>query len=158
PDLVFLIFVPPLLYNGAESVSWREMRTRAGPILSLGVGLVLFTMLAVAVVAHALVPGFSWPAAFTLGAIVSPPDPVAATAVLRPLGVSRSVETILEGEGLVNDATSLIAYRTAVAAALAGTFSLGAAAIKILLAGAAGIAIGLAVAWLVLWFGRHIQR
>jgi monovalent cation/hydrogen antiporter len=158
PDLIFLIFVPPLLYDGAQSASWRELRTRTGPILSLGVGLVLLTMAAVAVTAHAMIPDFTWPAAFALGAIVSPPDPIAASAVLRPLGVSRSVDTILEGEGLVNDATSLVAYRTAVAAAISGTFSLGAAAIKILLAGLVGIAVGWFVAWSVLWIARRVQR
>jgi monovalent cation/hydrogen antiporter len=158
PDLIFLIFVPPLLYDGAQSASWRELRSRAAPILSLGVGLVLLTMVAVAVVAHAIIPGFTWPAAFALGAIVSPPDPVAATAVVRPLGVSRSIGTILEGEGLVNDATSLVAYRAAVAAAISGTFSLGASALHILLAGVVGIAIGLLVACCVMWIGRRVYR
>jgi Na+/H+ antiporter len=158
PDLIFLIFVPPLLYDGAQAASWRELRARARPILSLGVGLVLLTMVAVAVTAHAMIPAFTWPAAFALGAIVSPPDPVAASAVLRPLGVSRSVDTILEGEGLVNDATSLVAYRTAVAAAISGTFSLGAAALNILLAGFAGIAIGWFVAWCVLKIARRVER
>jgi monovalent cation/hydrogen antiporter len=158
PDLLFLIFVPPLLYDGAQSASWREMRSRAAPILSLGVGLVLLTMVAVAVLAHAIIPGFTWPAAFALGAIVSPPDPVAASAVLRPLDVSRSIQTILEGEGLVNDATSLVAYRAAVAAAVSGTFSLGASALRIVLAGAVGIVIGLIVGRVVLWLGRRTAR
>ena len=158
PDLIFLIFVPPLLYNGAQSASWRELRTRRGPILSLGVGLVVVTTITVALAAHAIIPGLPWAAAFTLGAIVAPPDPVAATAVLRPLGVSRTIDTILEGEGLANDATSLILYRAAVAAAISGTFSLPLTAIRILIAGAGGIAIGLAVAWSVLWVVRHTAR
>jgi Na+/H+ antiporter len=157
PDLIFLIFVPPLLYNGAQSASWREVRARRGPILSLGVGAVIFTTVAVAAAAHAFIPAMTWPSAFALGAIVAPPDPVAATAVLRPLGVSRTIETILEGEGLANDATSLILYRAAVAAAIGGTFSLGMTALRILVAGTGGILIGLAVANAVLWIGRRIN-
>ena len=157
PDLIFLIFVPPLLYTAAQSASWREVRARRGPILSLGVGLVLFTTIAVAVASHAFIPGMSWPAAFALGAIVAPPDPIAASAVLQPLDVSRTVETILEGEGLANDATSLILYRAALAAALTGTFSLGMTALRILVAGAGGIAIGLLVAGIVRWLGRRIS-
>jgi len=157
PDLIFLIFVPPLLYNGAQSASWREVRARRGPIVSLGVGAVVFTTVAVAAASHAFIPGMTWPSAFALGAIVAPPDPVAAMAVLRPLGVSRTIETILEGEGLANDATSLILYRAAVAAAIGGTFSLSMTALRILIAGTGGILIGLAVANALLWFGRRIK-
>jgi len=157
PDLIFLLFVPPLLYAGAQSTSWREVRARQGPILSLGIGAVVFTTIGVALIAHAFIPDMAWPSAFALGAIVAPPDPVAAQAVLRPLGVSRSVETILEGEGLANDATSLILYRAAIVAALSGHFSLGGTALRILIAGTGGVAIGLGIAEVVLWLGRHFR-
>ena len=157
PDLIFLLFVPPLLYAGAQSASWREVRARSGPILSLGIGAVVFTTAGVALVAHAFIPDMTWPSAFALGAIVAPPDPVAAQAVLRPLNVSRSIETILEGEGLANDATSLILYRAAIIAAMSGHFSLGGTALRILIAGAGGIAVGVAIAQLVLWLGRHFR-
>ena len=158
PDLIFLIFVPPLLYTSAQSVSWREIRTRRGPIVSLGIGAVVLTTVAVAVVAHAFMPDMPWPSAFALGAIVAPPDPVAATAVLRPLGVSRSVETILEGEGLANDATSLILYRAAIAAAIGGQFSLPMTALRIVLAGVVGIVIGLAIGWSILRLIQYMVR
>ncbi|HXB27328.1 MAG TPA: sodium:proton antiporter [Gemmatimonadaceae bacterium] len=158
PDVIFLIFVPPLLYNTAQSASWREIRARRAPILSLGVGLVIATTITVALATHAIIPDLTWASAFALGAIVAPPDPVAATAVLRPLGVSRTIDTILDGEGLANDATSLILYRAAVAAAISGTFSLPLTVIRIIVAGAGGIAIGLAIAWVVLWLIRHTTR
>ncbi len=149
PEVVFLVFVPPLLYAAAITTSWRDFRRSLRPILLNSVGLVLATMAAVAAVAHALAPALPWPAAFVLGAIVSPPDPVAVVAVTRRLGVPRVVTTILEGEGLVNDATALVAYRMAVAAVVAGTFSLGQAILGFLLRGAGGVAVGLAVGYAV---------
>lgn len=103
PGLVFFLFLPPLLYAGAFFSSPRDLRQNAWPISKLAVALVLVTIVAVAVVAHLVVPGLSWPAAFVLGAIVSPTDPTAATAVFRRLGVSERIVTILEGESLVND-------------------------------------------------------
>jgi len=149
PDTLFLVFVPPLLYWAALTSSLRDFRVQFWPIARYGTLVVLLTIVAVAVVAHALTPEFSWPAAFTLGAIVSPPDPVAAIAVLRTIGARRTLTTILEGEGLVNDATALVAFRVAVAAAITGTFSPGRAAIGFILTGAGGVAVGLAIGWLI---------
>jgi len=146
PDLVFLLFLPPILYAAGYFTSIRDFRANLRPILLLSVGLVLVTTIAVAAVLKALVPELPWAAAFAFGAIVSPPDAVAATAVFRRLGVPRRVVTILEGESLVNDATALVALRMAVAVALGGTFSLVDAAGSLLLVGLGGIAVGLVVA------------
>jgi Na+/H+ antiporter len=158
PDVVFLVFVPPLLYAAAITTSLRDFRRSLRPIVLNSVGLVLATMAAVAAVARALAPELTWPAAFVLGAIVSPPDPVAVVAVTRRLGVPRVVVTILEGEGLVNDATALVAYRMAVAAVVAGTFSLGAATLGFVLRGAGGVLVGLAVGYAVFRLRRRIGR
>ena len=156
PELLFVIFVPPLLYWSALTISVREMRAFLGPILRLATGLVIVTMAAVAAIVHFLVPQVGWPAAFVLGAIVSPPDPVAATAVLRPLDAPRDVTTILEGEGLVNDATALVAYRLAVAAVVAGSFSLWHAAGSFVLTGVGGALVGLVAGWLIALVRTHM--
>jgi CPA1 family monovalent cation:H+ antiporter len=116
PDLVLLVFLPPLIYDASLDTSARELRTHWRPILLLAVGLVLATMATVAVVIHSLVGEMSWPVAFALGAIVSPPDSVAATQIAGKLGLPRRLVTILGGEGLMNDATALTAYQVAVAA------------------------------------------
>ena len=158
PEVIFLVFVPPLLYWTAVNTSWRDFRTNLRPISLLAVGLVLVTMAAVAVVAHALAPEIGWGAAFVLGAIVSPPDPVAVTAVTRRLGVARDIVTILEGEGLVNDATALVAYRMAVAAVVAGGFSLGEAAVGFAWSAAGGLGVGLAVGAGIAWIRRRIGK
>jgi Na+/H+ antiporter len=149
PDTLFLVFVPPLLYWAALTSSLRDFRANLWPILRFGTLLVLLTIATVAVVAHALTPEFTWAAAFTLGAIVSPPDPVAAIAVMRSIGAQRALSTILEGEGLVNDATALVAYRVAIAAAVTGSFSIERTAVGFFLAGAGGVAVGLAIGWLI---------
>jgi CPA1 family monovalent cation:H+ antiporter len=149
PDVLFLIFIPPLLYAGAIQFPLRELRQQAGPILRLSVVMVLVTTLAVAAVAHALHPSFTWAAALTLGAIISPPDPVAVLSLLRSMRLPRAIESILEGEGLVNDATALILYRFSVAAVVTGAFSLPHAAIQFVLAGGGGVVIGLALGWLI---------
>jgi len=144
PELVFLFFLPPILYAAGYFTSIRDFKANLRPILLLSVGLVLVTTTAVAAVLKALVPELPWAAAFAFGAIVSPPDAVAATAVFRRLGVPRRVVTILEGESLVNDATALVALRTALVA-LGGTFSVVDAAGSLLVVGAGGIAVGLVV-------------
>src|ERR671918_651916 len=144
PDLVLVLFLPPLLYQAAFFSSPRDLRADTRTITLLAVGLVLATMSAVAAVAHTLVGGLSWAAAFTLGAIVSPTDPLAATAILRRLGVPRRLVTVLEGESLVNDATALVAYRLAVAAVVAGSFTLWAAGVQFLSRGIGGGGVGLA--------------
>jgi CPA1 family monovalent cation:H+ antiporter len=121
PSLVLVVFLPPLIFAAAQDTSWAEMRREAWPILLLAVGLVLVTMSAVAVVAHALAPELTWAAAFTLGAIVAPPDTVAAKAIADTLHLPRRLVAILGGEGLVNDATALVAFQVASGAALGGT-------------------------------------
>jgi Na+/H+ antiporter len=158
PNVIFITFIPPLIYYGAITAPWRQFRLRAWPIVSLSVFLVLVTMTVVAIVAHALRPEFTWAAAFILGAIVSPPDPVAAVAVIRSLDVSRGIEGVLQGEGLANDATALVAYSVAVAAAMTGTFSPPAAAVRLVFAAAVGIAVGLAIGHGIEWFFRKIAR
>jgi monovalent cation/hydrogen antiporter len=156
PELVLVLFLPPLLYQAAFFSSPRDLRADARAISLLAVGLVLATMCAAAVVAHALV-GLPWAAAFALGAIVSPTDPLAATAIARRLGVSRRLVTLLEGESLVNDASALVAYRVAVAAVAAGSFTLWEAGLRFVVGVAGGVAIGLLVGWLVAEVRRRID-
>jgi CPA1 family monovalent cation:H+ antiporter len=154
PDVLFLVFIPPLLYAGAISFPLRDFRREIGPIIRLSVVMVLVSTAAVAVVAHALLPSFTWAAAVTLGAIVSPPDPVAVLSIFRSMRMPREIVSILEGEGLVNDATALVTYRVAVAAAVTGMFSPSRAAVEFLVAGAGGIAIGVLVGAVVLRLHR----
>jgi monovalent cation/hydrogen antiporter len=156
PDLVLLIVLPPLLFHAGYFASLQEMRTHARAISLNAVGLVLLTMVAVAVVAHAVVPGLPWPAAFALGAIVSPTDPLAAMTIAERLGVPRRLTVPLEGEALINDGTALVAYRTAVAAA-AGSFSLAHAGGDFVVNVLGGLAIGLAMAPVLRWVFRHIM-
>jgi CPA1 family monovalent cation:H+ antiporter len=144
PDLVLVAVLPPLLYGTAFFTSLREFRASLRPIVLLAVGLVLLTMVLVAVVAHELIPGLSWPVAFVLGAIVSPTDPTAATAIAQRLGLPRRLIGLIEGESLVNDGTALVALRSAVVAVVAGSFSLPAASGRFVWSVAGGIAIGLA--------------
>src|SRR6267154_2214457 len=153
PDLVFLFLLPPLLYPAALFTSWRDFRANLSPILLLAIGLVLLTTSFVAVVAHAL-SGLPWATAFILGAIISPPDAVAATAITSRLRVPRKIVTVLDGESLVNDATALVAYRFAIAAMMSGTFSFSEAVGRFVLVALGGTGIGLAVGWLA----AHIQR
>src|SRR4051812_1067865 len=117
PEYVFYVFLPPLLYHAALLTSWRDFRVNIRPIGTLAVGLTLFTTASIAIVARYALPGFNWPGAFLLGAIVSPPDAIAATAVAQRLHVPKRIITILEGESLVNDAIALVCYRFALAAA-----------------------------------------
>ena len=147
PEIVFVIFLPPLLYGAAWNTSWHDFKAALSPITRAAVGLVLFTTSLVAVAAHVLIPDLSWPMAFLIGAIVSPPDAVAATAVTKGLGLHPKLITVLEGESLVNDASGLIAYKYALAAIMAGNFVLWKASLNFLLVVAAGVAIGLAIGY-----------
>lgn len=156
PELVLVIFLPPLLYVGAFFVSVRELRRDARTITLLSVGLVAATAAAVALAAHAITD-LSWAASFTLGAIVSPTDPLAATQIMRRLGAPRRISTVLEGEGLVNDATALVLYRTAVGAAVSGALSLADAGLRVVISPVGGVLIGLAVAWLIAWVRARIE-
>ena len=124
PDIVFLLFLPPLLFDAARHTSWHDLKKNGDSIGRLAVGLVLFTTAGVAITAHYFIPGFTWPLAFALGAIVSPPDAVAATSAIKGLHLPKRIVTILEGESLINDATALIAYRYAVIGVVGGTFVL----------------------------------
>jgi Na+/H+ antiporter len=157
PDLVLVIFLPPLLFFAAFQSSWRDLRADARAITLTSIGLVLATTCAVAVIAHEMIDGMPWAMAFALGAIVSPTDPVAATAIMRRIGVPRRIVTVVEGESLVNDASALIAYRVAVAAAVGGTFSLGEAALDFVVAAAGGVAVGLAAGWVIGEVRRRIE-
>jgi len=157
PELVLPIFLPPLLFPAAFLTSWHDFKTNLRPILLLAVPLVLVTMSVVAWVAHQLVPGLPWPAAFVLGAIVSPPDAIAATAVFKSLEVPRRIVTVLEGESLVNDTVALVAYRFATAAVVTGTFSAPTAALELPLVAIGGALIGGIVGWSVDWIQRHLD-
>jgi Na+/H+ antiporter len=149
PDVVLLVFLPPLLYTAASFANLRDIRANLRVITLNSVGLVLLTMVAVALVAHGLIDGLPWEAAFALGAIVSPTDPLAAGVIMRRLGVPRRMVAAVEGEGLFNDATALVAFKVAVAAVVSGTFSLGDATVSFFAGAAGGIAIGLVAGWLI---------
>jgi len=148
PDLVLLVFLPPLLYYAAFFADMRELRSYARALTLTSIGLVLATTALVAVVGHAVLD-LPWPMAFALGAIVSPTDPVAATAIMRRLGAPRRIVNLVEGESLVNDAAALVTYRVAVTAAVAGGFSLAEASLEFVASVAGGIALGLAVGWVI---------
>jgi Na+/H+ antiporter len=158
PAVVFALFLPPILFAAAYFTSWRDFKRNKRPIFLLAVGLVLFTTTLVAVALRLIVPGVPWAAAFLLGAIVSPPDASAATAIVGKLGVPRRLMTILEGESLVNDATALVAYRFALAAILTGTFSFGSAAAQFVMVAAGGIVVGIAVGIGAMFLLRHLHN
>lgn len=149
PDVVFFVFLPPILWQAAFFTSVREFRQNLRPIGLLAVGLVFVTTAAVAITAHALFPGLPWAVAIAIGAIVSPPDAVAAAAIVSRLPVPRRVVVILEGESLVNDAAALVLYRTAVAAAVTGAFSLGEAIVRFFIDAGVGALIGILIGWIV---------
>jgi CPA1 family monovalent cation:H+ antiporter len=147
PELVLLVFLPPLLFSAATDTPIRELRANAGAIVRLALGLVVFTMVIVAVVTQVMIPEVGWAAAFTLGAIVAPTDALAATSVFRRLGAPRIVVTLIEGEALFNDATALVAYRAGVVAVLSGSFVLVSTLAGFALAAVGGIAIGVLIGW-----------
>src|SRR6478735_8226374 len=157
PDVVFYFILPALIYPAALFTSWRDFERNLRPILLLAIGLVLATMFAVAWIAHSIVPALPWAAAFALGAIVSPPDAVAATAIIRRLGVPHRIQVTLEGESLVNDATALVALQFAIAALVTGGFSPAHAAGRFVWAAAGGIGIGLLVGVAMRWVQSHLN-
>ena len=150
PELALALFLPPLLQASAYRTDWPAFRSNLRAILLLAIGLVFFTTACVAVVARLLVPALPWWAAIALGAIVAPPDAVAASAVLKQVKLPRRLVTVLEGESLINDAASLVLYRLAVTATVAGTFSIGAGLLQFGLAAVGGIAVGWLVAGLAM--------
>src|SRR6187397_2736213 len=143
PDLVLVAVLPPLLYGSAFFTSLRDLRENAFAITLLAIGLVLTTMVIVAVVAHELIPGLGWGVAFVLGAVVSPTDPTAATAIAERLGLPRRLVALIEGESLVNDGTALASYKFAVVAVVSGSFSFADAAGNFAANVIGGIAVGL---------------
>lgn len=149
PNVIILVFLPPLIYEAAWKTSWSDFKANFRPILLLAFGLVLFSTVGVAWVVHTFVPGFSWPLSFVMGAIVSTTDPVAGTSIIKQMGLPRRVVVILEAESLVNDATGLIVYRYAVAAVATGQFVLLEAGGQFFLGVLGGILIGLTLAWIV---------
>src|SRR5439155_16660206 len=151
PVVVFLVFLPPILWSAAYFTSWRDFRSNLRPISLLAVGLVLATTAAVAMVARIWLTGLGWAGAIALGAIVSPPDAVSATAVAKRLGLPRRAVTILEGESLVNDATALILYRAAVMAAISGTYMFSDTVQDFFMAATVGVVIGLLVGLVARW-------
>jgi monovalent cation/hydrogen antiporter len=156
PELVFLFFLPPLLFPAALFTSWRDFRANLRPISLLAIGLVLFTTVAVALIAHYFM-GLPLAAGFVLGAIVSPPDAIAASAIAERLHIPRRIVTILEGESLVNDATALVAYRFAVVAVSTGSFSLAKASGQFVFVAIGGILVGAAIGWLAERFHRRVD-
>ncbi len=158
PELVLLIFLPPLLYVSAFFSSLRDLKANIRPIGLLSVGLVALTTVVVAGVAHFVV-GLSWPVAFVLGAIVSPTDPVAATAIAERLGVPRRIVTVLEGESLINDGTALVLYQMAVRVVMFGAaFSLLELGLRFVVGVAVGVAIGLLAGYVIAAVRRRIEN
>lgn len=155
-EVVLLGLLPPLLYAAALQTSLTDLNALRRPILLMSVGLVLFTTAGVAVVVHALIDGLPWAAAFAIGAVVAPPDAVAATAIGRAIGLPRRLVTLLEGESLLNDATALVALRTSIAA-LAGGVSLAQVGTDFVIAAGGGVAVGLLVFLLVATIRKHLS-
>jgi monovalent cation/hydrogen antiporter len=149
PDWIFLAVLPPLLFSGGWSTDWTMFRRNLRPIAQLAIGLVVVSTVVVAIIAEKLLPGLGWAAAFVLGAVVAPTDVVAASATFERFSVPRRVIAILEGEGLVNDATSLVIYAYAITAVTTGAFALGPAAGSFVLVTLGGIAVGCGVCWIV---------
>ena len=157
PGLALVLFLPPLLMSGAFFTVWRDFRANLRIILQLAVGAVAFTTLVVGVVAHYVVPSLPWAACFALGAIVSPPDAVAAKAILQNVRLPQRLVVLLEGESLVNDASGLVLFRFAVAASLTGAFSAGQAAVSFVTLAVGGIAAGAVFGFAVTFVMRRLR-
>ena len=158
PEVVLVAVLPPLLYLSAFFTSLRDLRQKAKPISLLAVGLVVVTTVTVAATAHWAIDGFSWKAAFVLGAVVSPTDPIAATSIASRLGVPRRVIAVIEGESLVNDGTALVLWKVAVAAVVAGTFSAWDLGLEFIWSVLGGVGIGLVVGYLVAELRRRLDN
>jgi CPA1 family monovalent cation:H+ antiporter len=156
PQFLLIIVLPPILYQAALLTSWRDFKANLRPIGLLAIGLVVVTTLAVGAALKAVVPDIPWAAAFVFGAIVSPPDAVAATSILSRLNMPRRIVTVLEGESLVNDASGLVIYKFAVAASLAGGFSLFEAGTQFIFISAGGIALGFLLGWVFVRLHPHL--
>jgi monovalent cation/hydrogen antiporter len=158
PEVVLVAVLPPLLYISAFFTSVRDLRANAQAIGILAVGLVVATTVTVAVVAHAAINGLPWSAAFVLGAVIAPTDPLASTAIMRRLGVPRRLVSVVESESLVNDGTALVLYRVAVVAAVSGSFSVWDASWRFVWSVVGGIGIGLAVGFLTAQVRRRLEN
>lgn len=156
PQFLLVLVLPPILYQAALLTSWRDFKANLRPIGLLAIGLVLVTTLVVGASLKFLVPDIPWAVAFAFGAIVSPPDAVAATAIISKLHMPRRIVTVLEGESLVNDASGLVLYKFAVAAALSGVFSLFEATVQFALVSIGGIAVGILIGGLFVVIHRHL--
>src|SRR6185295_14261684 len=156
PEIILVLVLPPILYQAALLTSWRDFVVSIRAISLLAIGLVAATTLAVGLTVKLLVPELPWAAAFAFGAIVSPPDAVAATAILSRLNIPRRVVTILEGESLVNDASGLVLYKFAVAAVLTGSFSVLGASAQFGVVALGGVAVGIGLALLFVFIHRHL--
>ena len=157
PNLILVLFLPPILYPAALMTSWRDFSRALRPISFLAIGLVIATTLIVGVALKWLAPDMPWAAAFAFGAIISPPDAVAATAILGTMKLSRRTVTILEGESLVNDATGLVLYKFAVAAALSGTFSIAGASGQFVLVAVGGVLVGMMIGYAYVLLHRRLH-
>ena len=155
PEVVLLGLLPPLLYSAALQTSLVDFNAHRRAILLLSVGLVVFTTLGIGWLVHELLPDVGWPAALAIGAVVAPPDAVAATTIGRRIGLPRRIVTILEGESLLNDATALVALRTAIAAAGVGITALE-VGVDFVVAAGGGVAVGLAMFMLVALLRKRV--
>ncbi|HUO09371.1 MAG TPA: Na+/H+ antiporter [Phycisphaerae bacterium] len=158
PQILFTAILPPLLYAAAWFTSWKGFRDNLRPIIMLAIGCVLFTTFGIAAIAVAVIPSFTWPLGFLLGAIVSPPDAVAATAVTSRLRIPKRIVTILDGESLVNDASALVIFRFALTAVMGAGFSLSHALLEFPLVAIGGIGVGVAVAAILHEIHRRIEQ
>jgi Na+/H+ antiporter len=156
PQLILVVVLPPVLYQAALLTSWPDFKANFRPIGLLAIGLVIATTLAVGMVFKFFIPSIPWAAAFVLGAIVSPPDAVAATTILSRLNIPKHIVTVLEGESLVNDASGLVIYKLAVAAVLTGGFSMTEAATQFAVVSAGGIGIGVLLAFVFIAIHRRL--
>jgi CPA1 family monovalent cation:H+ antiporter len=157
PQLALVLFLPPLLQASAYRTDWPAFRSNLRPILLLAVGAVLFTALVVAVTAKLLVPDLPWAAALALGAIMAPPDAVAAASVLKNFRMPKRLVVVLEGESLLNDASSLVLYRFAVGATLVGEVSLGEASLSFVTSAVGGVVVGYVVGRIAMWIFAHLE-
>jgi Na+/H+ antiporter len=158
PQIIFLIFLPPLLFDAASQTSWHDFKADIRPISALAISLVFFTTMAVAITVHYLIPQFGWPLAFLLGSIISPTDAVAASGIIKGLNLNRRIMTIIEGESLANDASALIAYKYALAAVLTGNFVFWNAGLQFLIVAGGGIVAGIVVGYVLVYIHKQINN
>lgn len=158
PEVVFLIFLPPMLYDAAFNISFKDFKININTIGTLSISLVFITVVGIACIAHYCIPGMTWPLSFVLGAILSATDAVAAMSVTKGLGLPHKTMTILEGESLINDASSLVAYRFAVAAVTGSAFVLWKASLDFVILLGGGLLVGAFIAKALAFFLKKVQR